>query len=244
MNAKANLLKSASFSLNVIHQGSAKLQHAIWQDDRGEWEPYFPNHFIYAFFAFNSLYNIDWSESYNKGRIVPIAKRPINSNGHIIMVEQTEGYKQDRYLSFCFKDRQFVSLYKDFFIRCVLKNHSKEEIKGFLSQIQLDKLPNGAIHTERFVNKFRMAIDDLLFGERFNKETIEIILDYIYKVRCNIFHGVKSISEMKKYRQQDRLIIYASFVIALNQMVFSYMDYLNQGESFKESFDNLYKGLM
>lgn len=68
MDENAKRLLSSAYSLRIIHQGAAKLRHAIRLKGE-EWQEYFPNHFIYAFFAFNSLYNIDWELSYRMGRV-------------------------------------------------------------------------------------------------------------------------------------------------------------------------------
>lgn len=241
MDQKAVRLQSAAYSLHEIHLGTAKLHHAIRENEREQWQEYFPTRFIYAFFAFNSLYNVDWGASYDAGRILPVSKVKAIVKGKLIEVEEKERNKQAKYLSYCFKDASFVRMYKEFFIRSVLKESTKEEVKEILSEIRLD---SGSVRNEGYVRKFRMAVDDLLMRNRFDKDTVATILDFIYSVRCNIFHGVKSIDEMKDYGQQDRLDIYACFVVALNQMVFSYFDYLNQEEVFTDSFDNLFQILM
>ena len=244
MDQKAANLRSSAYSLQRIHEGAAKLKHAIWKEEKEDWELYFPNHFIYSFLAFNSLYNVDWTASYNNGRIAPVRKVKVATNKGDKYFEEKEGIKQEMYLSFCFQNLKFVKLYKDFFTRCVLKGDTAVDVKEMLSEIRLDSLPNGSVRTENYVRRFRFAVDDLLTRGRFDKDTISIILDYIYSVRCNLFHGVKSIDEMKDYGQQDRFDIYASFIIALNQMVFSYLDYLIKGDSFTDSFDDLFNELM
>lgn len=241
MDPKASRLKSASFSLYEIHLGTAKLQHAVREHEREQWQEYFPTHFIYAFFAFNSMYNVDWNTSYETGHIKAVSKVQAIIKGKQMLVEEKEGNKQAKYLSFCFKDSKFVRLYKDFFIRCVLKGGTKEDVREILSEIRLD---NGGVRNEGYVKKFLIAVDDLLLRDCFDKDTVAKILDFIYSVRCNIFHGIKSIDEMKDYGQQDRLDVYACFIVALNQMAFSYLDYLNQKETFTESFDELYLRLM
>ena len=244
MDHNALHLQGAAYSLNVIHKGAAKLQHAVRQYDDDKWEEYFPNHFIYAFFAFNSLYNIDWYTSYNTGRLQSIPKIVTTDKGSQKIFDESEIKKQRQYISFCFQDNRFVQLYKDFFIGFVTKENTKEEIKEILSDIKRDSNANGAIRTEGYVKNFQTAVENILSRGAFNQSNIKTILHYIYSVRCNFFHGVKSIKDMLDYGQQDRLYIYASFIIAMNQMVFSYLDYLIKGEKFTESFDRLYNELM
>ena len=65
---------------------------------------------------------------------------------------------------------------------------------------------------------------------------------FIYKIRCNIFHGAKTLKELHNPLQKKRIDIYAVFMIAINQMVFSYIDYLN-GIDITYEFDSLRKDL-
>ena len=68
------------------------------------------------------------------------------------------------------------------------------------------------------------------------------IVTFIYKIRCNIFHGAKTLKELHNPLQKKRIDIYAVFMIAINQMVFSYIDYLN-GIDITYEFDSLRKDL-
>ena len=244
MDTKAENLKSAAFSLEKVHKGAAQLRHGIWNYKIDDWDVFFPSHFIYSFLAFNSLYNVDWFASYDSRRIITIPKVQKRTQYGYKLVDDTEGNKQEKYLSFCFRDSHFVELYKEFFIKCVLRGNSVSDIQGILMKIQLDGHSNGAVRTEQYVNRFRGTVDDLLCRNRFKKENIATILDFLYSIRCNLFHGVKSVDEIIDYRQQDRFDVYASIIISLNQMVFSYLEYLIKGDSFTEQFGNLYKQLM
>ena len=100
------LLDSIPFNkLRAVHQESARLNHAI--KCKGEWQSYLPTHFIYAFFTFNTLYNIDWSESLEKGR----AWNTGSSN--------TEKDKIKQYFAFCCQDDYFLCEYGEFFVKFV-----------------------------------------------------------------------------------------------------------------------------
>ena len=67
-------------------------------------------------------------------------------------------------------------------------------------------------------------------------------MTFIYKIRCNIFHGTKTLKELHNKSQQKRIDIYTVFLIAINQMVFSYIDYLIY-EDITYEFDSLRKDL-
>ncbi len=242
MDEKAQRLLSSAYTLKTIHKGTAKLQHAIRVEGE-EWQEYYPNYFIFAFFCFNSLYNVDWEESYRRGRVTPVSMVPFTKDGKTVMREQTEGEKQFQYLKFCFK-KDFTRVYKDFFIRFVLRENTVEEIDQILSSIQPDRLPNGSVWSQDFITNFQNAVHDLLRWGKFDKDTVSTIVKFIYSVRCNIFHGVKTIDDMKDLGQQDRLDVYASLIIALNQMVFSCLEFLDKGEGIKDTFDDLYDSLL
>lgn len=238
MDIKASRLQSSAIPLNAIHKGAAIMRHAINKTDKNTlkeyWEEYYPTHFIYAFFTFNTLYNVDWKKSYEIGKIRDIPR-------HLDMSEPT---KQDKYLDFCFQNGEFVDLYKDLFIKLILRDNTKEELHDVLSSISLNVLPKGNAEEKRkYIEDFRNTMDDLMYKEKFDEDSVSFILGFIYKVRCNVFHGKKTVEEMQKYDQQDRLDVYATIIIALNQMVFSYLDYLCEGKAFVESFDRIYNEL-
>ena len=48
---------------------------------------------------------------------------------------------------------------------------------------------------------------------------------------------------MKNEEQQTRLEIYSMFLIAINQMIFSYLEYKKSGNGIENSFDSLLRTL-
>ena len=70
------------------------------------------------------------------------------------------------------------------------------------------------------------------------------IVKFIYKIRCNIFHGAKTLKELHDKSQQKRIEIYTDIIVAINQMIFSYLLYRSEGErSVAYSFSDLYDQL-
>ena len=189
----------------VVHEGVRSMKHGIRQD--GEWIDYYPTYFIYSFFAFNSLYNYDWETSLRIGELKEYDE------------QMGERYKQKSYIDFVFSDPLFTSVYKDQFTRDFTRYFSKETIIQ-----ELESMSDDRFHRRMMIS----SVNSLFKRDRFNKDIVDEITKYLYRVRNNIFHGAKSVKEMEDLGQQRRLIIYASFVIALNQMVFSYIAYLNK----------------
>jgi hypothetical protein len=110
--------------LRCIHRESATTCHGI--KPRGEWEPYIPTHFIYAFFTFNTLYNIDWQQSVLLGAIINFdsEKHTISSSGKPL----TERGKINEYLSYCFKNKEFITTYKKGFIMYITSHYCCNDI--------------------------------------------------------------------------------------------------------------------
>ena len=212
-----------------IHEGCAKLEHAIKLGC--QWEPYIPTHFIYAFFTFNTLYNIDWDKSLNCGDL---------RNWH---KSKTEHEKISSYIDFCCQDDCFLKDYKVFFIKYVTRKYNYSEILEELKCIEMDRrYSNGAINNTTLISNFNNACSLCLTEDVFDQEAIDTIIRFVYKIRCNLFHGVKTMEDLKYPSQQKRLEIYSSFVVAINQMVFSYLEYL-KGDDITKSFDNLLERL-
>lgn len=209
--SKIDRVNHQSNNLKHIHKASATLKHAIWKNE--EWQSFIPTYFIYSYFTFNTLYNIDWSESLKRGFLW---------NGR----KGYEEIKQSNYLYFCFEDGEFVDLYKHFFIDFVIKSNKGINIIDELSKIKVDEYWHGSIKKQLDIDIFVRACKDVFEQKNFNRDNVIIIIDFIYKIRCNIFHGEKTIKELYDQEQMKRLLIYATILIAINQMVFSYIDYL------------------
>ncbi len=212
-----------------IHEMCATLEHAI--KEANIWKPYIPTHFIYAFFTFNNLYSIDWENSLRDDDYSVFSNE-----------EYTESFMINKYISFCCQDRKFLSIYNKFFIKYVVGNNTIDEILNELQYIEIDKNPNGGIKSKEQIDKFITSCSNCLKGIKFNKYNISNIIFFIYKIRCNLFHGTKDINKLKDPRQQRRLNIYTSIIIAMNQMAFSYLQY-SRGDNITEGFDRLLKRL-
>ena len=231
MNRKKNIDKILEVvkDLKVLHEGAASIEHAI---KKPEWRSYSPTRFLYSFFAFNALYSVNWGTSMNLGKLYYYKGRDF-----------TESYKFGKYLDFCFEDSNFVDIYSEFFYNYVITNFRVDTILNELNKIKLDNKFTGNIYDEDFILDFQKACEDCLKGRNFNKENCQVIVNFIYKIRCNIFHGVKTLAVLDDPSQQKRIEIYTDIIIAVNQMLFSYLLYLNEGESFSDSFSELYDQL-
>lgn len=210
--------------LRAINQEIAIMEHGIREEM--DWHPYAPTHFIYSFFEFNTLYNIDWWESIKNGRV----------ENHPSM-SLTEFQKQRQYVSFCFSKRHkkpFYVAYWNFFKQYTTIKHSEEEIGRQIEMMYGEFEFGGAKNKKNkwdFINACKEA---LATQSGFTKENAITICEGLYAIRCNIFHGAKSVWDMNTEEQKIRLSIYASLMIAFNQMIFAYMDYEEGYDCFRE----------
>lgn len=225
----ANKLYANIIPLYHIHRDSASSNHAILNSER-RWKRFIPTNFIYVFFTFNTLYNVDWEQSLRIGRKWII----LNNREDIYEFDKIE-----QYINFCCKDKEFLKIYKDFFRKYVTHRYSSGQILSELHQIQVDKpFSNGRIWNEDIITHFLNVCHNFLENDIFDKHFIKGVARFVYYIRCNLFHGVKTMDMLNEPAQQIRLEIYTLFIIAINQMVFSYIEYLN-GCDINKSFSAL-----
>ena len=188
---------------------------------------------MYVYFIFNTLYSIDWQESLTNGYIKPYRKNQ----------KLYEPTKYGRMIDFCFDDKVFYNNFRPRFIKIITSQHSKAEIRKIIETISPDEGPIKNINNGNIRN-FRQNFNDLLSYERmFKKSTIKEILSFIYQIRNNIFHGTKTLKDMLIVEHQRKLSLYSHFIIAINQMLFSYLDYLNMshGNNSYDSYKNMFE---
>lgn len=217
--------------LRLLMNDSARLEHAVYAyepvSDRKCWVPFVPTRFIYSIFTFNMLCNIDWKDSIEVGRIIEFDSGLRDKSTGV-----SDSYKIREYLEFCFGDVDFVSSRKEWFADTVLGGMTADEILSELKKIQRDRdrygriNNNGNVRAVSFIDNFYESVRSLLVESKFNSDNITNTYNFIYKIRCNIFHGVKTITEMMDPDQQTRLEIYSRFLYAANSIVFDYLQYI------------------
>lgn len=224
---------SYSHNLEMLHMETAQLQHAIKTNISGEpvWEVYNPTHFLYVFFCFNTLYSVDWQTSLYRGHICNHGKRVPERDKFGFM------------LDFCLENIHFCQSYKEKFISIITNELTQKEIYDILNTIHPDSHYLGNIKTGDIVN-FKEAISSLFDSEKdLSPDVVEEIVSFIYLIRNNIFHGTKTLYEMLMVAHQRKLLLYTYLILAVNQMLFSYLDYLNEEYTGKDIYYDSYSSL-
>ena len=196
--------------LRMVHFETVYLQHGIREG--GDWRVYNPTHFMYVYSFFNTLYAIDWKSSIECGEIVshPEGKYEKSKIGQMI--------------SFCTSDPLFRKKYKSIFLKIITNIFSEERIDRIIDTIVPDTNPLGNIGNDEIYSLRSNVLS--LFKGNFYRSTITEIMKFIFCIRNNIFHGTKTLNTMLEAKQQTKLLLYSYFIIAVNQMLFSYLDYL------------------
>ena len=213
--------------LRMVHFETIDLRHGI--NDAGIWKVYNPTHFMYMYAFFNTLYAIDWYGSIENGKMVRHSEK------------KSERTKIHQMISFCFSNPSFIKQYKSDFIRIITNVFSSERINGIIDTIEPDTHPLGNIGDDE-IYSIKKNVFSLLKGI-FYKDEIKEIMEFIFLIRNNIFHGTKTLNIMLKTKQQTKLLLYSYFIIAVNQMLFSYLDYLYEKHTGKKVVDNDYNRL-
>jgi hypothetical protein len=182
---------------------------------KGKWRLFEPSKFIYAYFAFNSFYNFEWSESLVKKELIAFPEK-ITLEG--IEKNATEGHKYKSMIDFIFSHATDSD--KDEFFNIICGQKKNEKIIQSISQITLD---NRIKESERdnFKKEFEKLITerDIKVG-KLKKD----IVRFVYLVRNNIFHGTKNTIKMSENCQRERLEIYTNILVALNQLLFNILE--------------------
>lgn len=215
-------LESLAKLLNSVSEAKHSLR--VGKDKK---DPFPPTSFMYMFATFNTLYNINWEETFEKGKFVYYV---LGKNGP----SQTDMINQ--MLSFCYNDARWDTDYINKFLGNL--KGGKENIVKTLKGFELDKPyygscvnlyetseqpeNRGCFTEEKQKTKFIKAVDDLLNNKNVTQDNLKTITTTIYGVRCNIFHGVKGFNLMKDDKQEERLVIYTNILYAICNMVLHY----------------------
>ena len=222
-NISARNLSNDLYRERALLEAAGKMQHFVVID--GEEIPFAASRFLYAFIAFDSLYSINWNGSLKNGRKIKYSRG-------------SELGQQEEFVLFCFNgDRPcpFVDGFKEYFLDFISKSEltSSKDIPQALEDIH--------IRDRQEKKDFQDAFSALLSGT-FDSDIVFFITKFIYNhVRCNLFHGAKFYSDMKREGQQERFNIYTSFLIALCQMGLSFLDYKVSPQGINQRIEAAFK---
>jgi hypothetical protein len=210
-------LKIEIRKLFALHEATVRLEHGVREVVHTEnaWRLFIPSRFVYAFFAFNSIYGFDWQSSFNKQKA--IRWQPDEENGKYPGQED----QFNAYLGYgnnelspdtptLFRDelRRMLDLFKITkpvdALECVDLVNADKKLRKLSEQ-----LPE---HLSLVLESTRKSDD--FYASAYH------LLRFVHRVRCNLFHGMKTRVQLLDLKQQERLQIYTALLIAANSLLF------------------------
>lgn len=207
-----NNLNSFIKNIDLSHLFSCNLNHGISTGET-DWKLFEPSKFIYSYFTFNMIYEIDWIESYK-------IQKPWDHRNK----EKFYAKKKIRCLL------NFINEYLD-------SNSFYEYLIKFSDVLKLIENSKGIIEDNNIkryhIRNYRNALTKLK-EEKFGSEDHLNILILSHKIRNNIFHGYKKATDMIKSGQRNRLLDYSNIIFATNEMFF---DVLKENYGYERAQD-------
>ena len=213
------LLKSVD-NLRTLHEDVCMIEHAMYEGQK-RYMPYEPTYFLYNYFCFNTIFNIDWNQSLQEGDI---------KEG-----DSSEEKRIKNLIDFCFDPPGFADSFFPTFFEIATVRYSLSEIDRAMETIfeddrRIDKT---------FIATFKSSYKKLLTERGFNVRDMKTVFAFIYSVRCNIVHGTKSMLHLQESKQRTWIMVYSFFIIALVHMLFMNLRSRSEGYysgSMSESF--------
>ena len=195
-------------NVEISHAFAVNYNHGVQM--YGKWDLFEPTRFVYAFFAFNMIYAIDWNATlmedrliYHKTRNQNHAKDQFQSLIDFVFDKDNNAFQKA--LEILDKNREMYSIVSKMETD---NNSSRKSSRNTGNTISQDFLSAS--------NKFSDRID-LLASDHFD------LLQMSYTVRNNLFHGEKKAHQMKEKGHRNRLMQYGNIILATNESFFEVM---------------------
>lgn len=179
--------------------------------------PFIPSSFIYMWTFFNSLYNVDWEAGVSH----PAEQQGRNCSWLLPYDTLPELARVKKVVAFLFAHRHDASsLTRAFFPNHLIPATKEEEedeedkVEEAIQHILPDDVPQGAFYmrSDAPFQPIKAILLKAYHSHDITEDELSSLLEFIYKVRCNIFHGVKTVEMMSEGRQSTRLAIYTHIV--------------------------------
>ena len=203
-------------SVEISHSFAMNYNHGVQSiSSNGKWDLFEPTRFVYAFFALNMIYSIDWPRTIDSNSI----------KNHNYRSGKTAQDQIHEVIDFINANNNQL------FQECLLKFDSNRELFSVVSKMDIDY--NSSRPSRRDGNN-TIAQDFLRASEKFsniinlNAEDHFDLIQMSYTVRNNLFHGEKKAYQMREKGHRNRLLHYGNIILATNESFF---------ETLKNKFD-------
>ncbi len=195
-------------SIEISHSFAVNYNHGVQL--HGKWDLFEPTRFVYAFFAFNMIYAIDWETTLLQNKL----------NYHR---SGNDNYAKNQMQSLI----KFINdLNDELFEESLEKIDKNRELFSVVSKMETD-YNSSRINSRKTGNT--ISYDFLVASKRFS-DGISLNIDHqfdliqmSYTVRNNLFHGEKKANQMKERGHRNRLLHYGNIILAANESFFEVM---------------------
>jgi len=192
-------------SIELSYLFAKNLKHGI--NETGDWQLFEPSRFIYSFFAFNMIYEINWELTFPKKRLWD----------HRGLKTHTKIYYLLNFLYYDDEVEDFYLSYKEFgVISNLIKNaqfiNPDPNINSINRCSELEE-------KNSFLKNYLNAINKLENDNFWQTEHYHL-LALTYQIRNNIFHGYKTVGMMTLKEQRERLIDYTNIILTTLEQFF------------------------
>ena len=209
-----SIIKSNLESIEISHALASNYNHGISKKENressGQWDMFEPTRFVYAFFAFNMLYSIDW-----KSKLKIETKTAQRVSSRVTAKDQVSSLVE------------FINYYSpSAFEESLAKLDSKRDMFSEVLKLNLDEnisKPSRIMRNETIASAFLISASKFSSKNQLDSKDHFVMLEMIYAVRNNLFHGNKRAHEMKENGHLKRLIHYANIILATNDSFFEVM---------------------
>jgi hypothetical protein len=195
-------------SIEISHSFAMNYKHGV--EMHGKWDSFEPTRFVYAFFAYNMIYAIDWKLTTKKDWLN-------------YQRASSENYAKDQFLSLI--DFVFTNDNKAFenALEVLDKNRELYSVVSTMEEDYNSSRKSNRNTGNTIAHDFLMASKkffdriDLIASDHFD------LLQMSYTVRNNLFHGEKKAQQMREKGHRNRLLHYGNIILATNESFFEVM---------------------
>ena len=198
--------------LHSVHMDNSRLQYYALRPGGGQVSIMPVTPFVYEFFLFNSLYQVDWRKSIDQHRVIYHSE------------ESSETQDQRAFISFL---KEYAKSNSSSVFRAFEPLLEIQNLDGEWTQVKPDSRISKAAGADFFSNIFQLqnilkscgAPADMLTSKKVF-DPIKECVHFVYLVRNNIFHGSKTLGETFEKNQKRRIEVYDLFLKCVTSLFF------------------------
>ena len=194
-------------NIEIAYLFARQMNHGINSSQYSNWQLFEPSKFIYAYFSFNMLYDIDLDRSIDKDRIV-IHPGDFKTGKRILFLTN-------------FIHKNLDAIYEK--MSAVNYDRIIKNSKDIRRDRTIDKKDIYLSPRYSFFENYKIAIKGLE-KKALSQDNHYRLLSFCNQIRNNIFHGAKTISHMQIQEQRNRLVDYTKIILQTMELTFEIIE--------------------